>query len=121
MLQLYNGRSPIATASLALFSILFFHYQLHCQVHLVKMQLSAIILTAFVGLSLATADINSGDETQLDRRQTCAIPNVGCYSQRDCCGGLKCDFSESCCNDSGDDNNGSFRKNKRQNCGCCRR
>lgn len=75
------------------------------------MQISIIILAGLAGLSAAVPG--------LQVRQTCAIPNVGCYGNNDCCGGLSCDFSESCCvNSGGDDFDGDF--GKRQNCGCCR-
>ncbi|KAH8129478.1 hypothetical protein LI328DRAFT_159879 [Trichoderma asperelloides] len=80
------------------------------------MQISIIILTTLMGSCLATAEIKFRERANLEERQTCAIPNIGCYSNRDCCGGLQCDFSESCCNDSSD---GGF--DKRQHCGCCRK
>ncbi|KAM0270885.1 hypothetical protein ACHAQH_009269 [Verticillium albo-atrum] len=79
------------------------------------MQISIIILTTLAGFGLAIPGLKSREIAELQGRQTCAIPNLGCYSNRDCCGGLSCDFSESCCNDFGDDDFG-----KRQNCGCCR-
>ncbi|KAI5461918.1 hypothetical protein BGZ63DRAFT_382615 [Mariannaea sp. PMI_226] len=80
------------------------------------MQILIILLTTLMGSGLAIAEMKPRGWANLEKRLTCALPNVGCYSQRDCCGGLKCDFSESCCNDHGDDD-----FNKRQNCGCCRR
>ena len=81
-----------------------------------KMQISTIILTAFVGSGLAVAGAKPEEGLGLEERQTCAIPNVGCYDNNDCCGGLSCDFSQSCCNDAYIDD-GFY---KRVNCGCCR-
>lgn len=78
------------------------------------MQISILILTTLMGSGLAIAGIRPRGGANLEERQTCAIPNLGCYSNRDCCGGLKCDFSESCCSDDED-------LDKRQSCGCCRR
>lgn len=89
------------------------------------MQFSTALLAALVGFGLATTDVKPSDESTLERRQTCAIPNLGCYGNNDCCGGLTCDFSESCClNNDGDPNpfdGGPYRFAKREKCGCCRK
>ena len=70
-------------------------------------------------------DTKPGDETTMERRQTCAIPNLGSYGYNDCCGGLSCDFSESCCfNNDGDPSPyvpEPYRLAKREKCGCCRK
>lgn len=83
------------------------------------MRISIIILSTLAGFSLATPGLKTRQIAELQSRQTCAIPNLGCYSNRDCCGGLSCDFSESCCLSSGDDDF-DFGIGKRQKCGCCR-
>ncbi|KAM3471335.1 hypothetical protein MY8738_009378 [Beauveria namnaoensis] len=81
------------------------------------MKIATIFMTALAGLDLATAAAAAPPDIQsLEQRQTCAIPNVGCYGQRDCCGGLKCNFRQSCCNR---DDDGSRGKAKIQRCGCC--
>ncbi|OAA73218.1 hypothetical protein ISF_00119 [Cordyceps fumosorosea ARSEF 2679] len=82
------------------------------------MKITTLLLTTLAGSGLAIAAATAPEGAGLEQRQTCAIPNVGCYSQRDCCGGLKCNFSESCCIDGGD-GDGLAAREKRQNCGCC--
>jgi hypothetical protein len=79
------------------------------------MQISVVILTTLMGSGLAIAGVGPRRGANLEERQTCAIPNLGCYSQRDCCGGLKCNFIESCCND------GDELDKRQTKCGCCRR
>lgn len=79
------------------------------------MHISIIILPTLAGFSFAFPGLQARDIAELQGRQTCAIPEVGCYGNNDCCGGLSCDFSESCCYDYGGD------YDKRQNCGCCRK
>ncbi|CRK39484.1 hypothetical protein VD0002_g2001 [Verticillium dahliae] len=81
------------------------------------MQISIIILTTLAGICLGTPGLKARDIRELQGRQTCAIPNLGCYNNGDCCGGLSCDFSESCCLPDFDDS----EFGKRQNCGCCRK
>lgn len=72
------------------------------------MNLTAILLTTLAAAGLAIAAV-AAVPASLAQRQTCAVPGLGCYSSRDCCGGLTCRFGgRSCCLD-GDDR-----------CGCCR-
>lgn len=77
---------------------------------------TSILLTALAGLGLATAAVTTFNGASLEKRLSCEIPNVGCYNQRDCCGGLTCDMSSSCCLPEVDD---PYGRKKRQDCGCC--
>ncbi len=82
------------------------------------MKTVTLLLTTLAGSALALAAANPFAGASLEKRLSCEIPNLGCYNNRDCCGGLKCDFSDNCCLPDYDD---QYGRKKRQDCGCCRK